>query len=159
MLGLSFCLPSEEKSMHAYARAAETLKHHPRVDWLIDWFIYLFIDSLIDSLIDWLMISQTVQQLSHWQTDTHHTPTNRHCWKQCHLRYAIAARLVNIICLYYLSLLLASFQSCGMKILVYPILESVLLWWKGAKLVCFAPDSTAGTHDAPRDLIVGLGRG
>jgi len=40
-----------------------------------------------------MMISDTVQQLSHWQnkqTDRH-TLTNRHYWKQYHLRYAIAA--------------------------------------------------------------------
>jgi len=44
------------------------------------------------------MISQTVQELLHCQTDTHtHTPTNRHYWIQYHLYYDIAAKVVIIL--------------------------------------------------------------
>jgi len=48
-----------------------------------------------------LIISQMVQDLSHWQTINQtnrqtdiHTPTNRHYWKQYHFCYVITAEAV-----------------------------------------------------------------
>jgi len=39
-----------------------------------------------------MIMSQTVQELTRWQTNTHdHIPTNIHYWIQYHLRYAIVA--------------------------------------------------------------------
>ena len=44
------------------------------------------------SSTNFVTISQTVQDLSHWEKQTH---TSRLYWKQYHLRYAIAAQVVK----------------------------------------------------------------